>query len=136
MSVVDTDVLPTRLVRLLEYALVGASGVPVDMAMVWLLIDQVGTHHLLAQPGAWLVAMSWNFALNWWVTFDQPDGSLWRQYLSYGTVQAGALGVRIVTVAILVDALGAPVVPASLAGILLPAVLGFLSIERLWETKQ
>lgn len=129
MSTLSEYATRGRGVQLVQYGLVGGSGIPVDMAIVAGLLA-IGMHHLVAQPLAWTVAMTWNFSLNWWFTFDRPDGSILRQWAGYGAVQLGALAVRVAVVAVLVDGLGARVLPATLVGILLPALAGFLvSIE-------
>jgi len=135
MSVVDavpTSVDISRIWRLLQYGAVGASGIPVDMAVVWLAFDGIGAHYLVAQVVAFAVAVSWNFSLNWLWTFDQPDGSLLRQFIGYVGIQLGALAARVGVVFALVELGGVPVLVASFIGIVLPALLGYLASERVF----
>jgi len=136
MSVVEhvpgTNIDWARMLRLGQYGLVGASGIPVDMAVVWVAFSVVGSHYLVAQVAAFAVAVTWNFALNYHWTFNAPDGSLPRQYLGYVGIQSAALGARVGIVFVLVDIFSAPVLPASLGGIIVPSVLGYLASERVF----
>ncbi|MCG6154751.1 glycosyltransferase [Rubinisphaera margarita] len=66
----------------LAFAVVGASGVIVDLALLTLLMLWV--QFPLARAGAIAGAMTWNFAGNRWLTFSDRRGeSAWKQYLKF-----------------------------------------------------
>ena len=126
-------VVPTR------YALfgtVGALGVLVHMAVLAVIFVALGEGFALAQAAAVLVAMSFNFWLNNWLTYgDQRltgTGPLLRGWLGFcGTCAVGALAN--VAVASLLEARGIHWVLAALTGILIGSVWNYaLSSRFVW----
>jgi len=92
---------PSRGVRLLEWALVGAIGMAIDLSITLALLDK--THYLLANATGWTVAVTSNFAGNWLLTYDRPDGRLSWQYASYVLLNGFSFGLRVATVVALVE---------------------------------
>jgi dolichol-phosphate mannosyltransferase len=95
--------------RLIQFCMVGASGMVVDLIfyalLQWLLsFTALATHRSALFGGSWhlavaaavaiAIALVWNFTLNRRLTFnDARSGSLWRQFLSY--VLSNALAIAL-----------------------------------------
>jgi putative flippase GtrA len=124
---VDID----RLGRFVRFGVVGAIGVGVDAAVLALAFE-LGAAVLVANFLAWLVAVTSNFTGNYVFTYDRPDGSLARLYGSYLWARGGTFCVRAVLVLVLVE-MGAAAFPASLAGIAVATVFGFLAVEWIFD---
>lgn len=127
------SVVPTR------YALfgtVGAMGVAVHFAVVWLLFIAVGTVYPVAQSAATIVAMTFNFWLNNFLTYsDQKLTGVRAVVLGWAgfcaTCAIGALAN--VAVASLLEARGLHWVLATLSGILIGSVWNYaLSSRFVW----
>ncbi len=127
------SIVPTR------YALfgtVGALGVVVHMAVLALLYVAAGEGFALAQTSAVLVAMSFNFWLNNWLTYGDQRltgaYALMRGWLGFcGTCFIGALAN--VAVASLLAARGVHWAGAALVGILIGSVWNYaLSSRFVW----
>lgn len=121
-----------RAVRFLEYLTVGASGAAIDVALTASLL--ASTHYLLANAAGFLTANSWNFVWNRWITFDSPDGAVTRQYPAYLAWHAATFGVRAVTIVVLVESGGVPVLFASVVGIGAASIANFAGSERIFGT--
>lgn len=126
-------VIPTRFAL---FGTVGALGVLVHMAVLAALLLVAGERFALAQTGAVLAAMSFNFWLNNWLTYrDQRitgAGPLLRGWASFcATCAVG--GFANVAVATLLEGRGLFWVFAALAGILVGSVWNYaLSSRFVW----
>jgi len=120
---------PSRAIRLFEFLAVGTSGAVVDLATTTALLGT--SHYLLANTVGFLLAVSWNFAGNWWLTYDRPKGSLPRQYASYVSLHGITFGVRAIAVAGLVEGAGLSALVATVAGIGVATIANFLGTERI-----
>jgi len=127
------SVVPTR------YALfgtVGAMGVAVHFAVVWLLFIAGGTLYAVAQSAATVVAMTFNFWLNNFLTYrDQQLSGAKAVLLGWlgfcATCAVGALAN--VAVASLLQARGLHWALATLSGILIGSVWNYaLSSRFIW----
>jgi FkbM family methyltransferase len=120
-----------RGVRFVEFCAVGGVGMVLDLALTGALLGS--THYLLANATGWGIAVSSNFAGNWWVTWDRPEGSLPHQYASYVLLHAATFGLRAAALVALVELAGVPVLAATLIGIGVAAVANYLGTERILE---
>lgn len=123
---------PRRAVRFVEFLIIGATGAVLDIVLTVSLLGTV--HYLLANAVGFLLANSWNFALNHRITYDSPEGSLTRQYLAYLAWHVLTFTVRALVLAALVEVAGAPVLVASIIGIGAAAVANFVGSERIFGT--
>jgi FkbM family methyltransferase len=129
MSVADR-LRAYRLGRLLSFLSVGAVGVAVDLAITFALLSSLSP--LVANAVGWSVAVTHNFAGNWWLTFGQPDGSLPRQYGTYVGAHALTFGVRAVVLSGILAASALPATVATLGGVAAAAGVNFLVSERIF----
>lgn len=128
-AALDRVVAPGRAIQVVEYLLVGATGVGVDVGTVALSTGPLGWE--LATVLAFAIATTWNFVWNYQLTFDRPDGSVRRQYLWFWATRGVSLAVRFAVVAVLITHLDAPVLVATVVGILAAAAAGYLGAEQL-----
>jgi dolichol-phosphate mannosyltransferase len=56
--------------RFILFSCVGASGIALHLAVLWLAQTMSDVGFTLAQAGATFIAMTWNFFLNNWITFS------------------------------------------------------------------
>ena len=119
-----------RLGRFLSFMSVGGVGMVVDLAVTFALLGRLSP--LAANAVGWSVAVTHNFAGNWWLTFGQPDGSLPRQYGTYVGAHALTFGVRAVVLSGILAASALPATVATLGGVAAAAGVNFLVSERIF----
>lgn len=115
-----------QLTKPASYLIVGASGVPIDIAVTTLATVGVGL--VAAQAVGWLVAATWNWTWNRRRTWASDADPLeeWARYLG---VDAGRLAVRLGVVAVIAGTV--PDLAATVVGIMTAAALGFLGFDRM-----
>ncbi len=90
---VDLNAWP---LRLLKFLTTGGTGVAVNLAVLWLLVEKV---HWAPKPhgaaGAWVLAMTWNYALNRFWTFRARRVPFLTSYVLFAVSMLGGLGVQI-----------------------------------------
>jgi dolichol-phosphate mannosyltransferase len=127
------QVIPTRFAL---FGTVGALGVVVHFAVLAVILFAFGEGFALAQTGAVVVAMSFNFWLNNWLTYRDKRLTGWsamlRGWLGFcATCSVGAFAN--VAVATFLEGRGVFWVLAALAGILLGSVWNYaLSSRFVW----
>jgi len=122
-------VAPARFRRMVVWGWVGASGAVVDVIAVTLALFETGL--IAANVVGWLIAVGWNFSLNYLVAWQRPEGSVALMLVQYLSVDIGRFGFRAVVVLVLAQHLGVPGVPATVLGIIAAAVVGFAAHDRL-----
>lgn len=127
-SVVD----PGRVARFVLFCTVGGTGAVIDVALTIGLIQGTTVHYLLANIAGFLLAVTWNFAGNWYWTYNRPDGRLGWQYLSYVGLHAATFGVRALVVTGVVEIAGASPEAATLIGVGVAALLNFGGTETVF----
>jgi dolichol-phosphate mannosyltransferase len=126
-------VIPTRFAL---FGTVGALGVGVHFVVLTSLLFVLGHHFTLAQSGAVLVAMSFNFSLNNWLTYRDKRlvgaAALLKGWLGFiATCAVG--GFANVAVATFLEGRGVYWALAALAGILVGSVWNYaLSSRFVW----
>ncbi len=92
---------PTGIGRFLRFALVGASGVLVDMPIFWALVQLARLYDLAAILPAYAAATVWNFMLNDRWTFHDRRGETGTSALTrlakYALVSLPPLAYRLAT---------------------------------------
>jgi len=115
-----------QLTKPATYLVVGASGVPIDVAVTTLA--SIGVGIVAAQAAGWIVAATWNWTWNRRKTWAS-DADPWREWTQYLCVDAGRLAVRLGVVAVIASAV--PDLAATVLGITAAAALGFLGFDRM-----
>ena len=88
---------------LVRFGLVGASGVVVNTALLYLLIEVGGLNHQVAPLLATEAAIWSNFALNdrWTFRDSKPAASLVRRAFRYNLITLGGLAISVAVLAVL-----------------------------------
>ena len=89
------------------FALVGASGILVNQAALWLLVSFAGINYAVAAIIATQVSTTWNFSLNELLVFRGRDArhGLAGRFLAFWAVNTGTLLLRIPMLALLTSVL-------------------------------
>src|SRR5690349_7526946 len=86
--------------RFAKFALVGGTGVGVNMGLFWLLTSVLGMHYLVAGPIAIETAICSNFLLNnCWTFADRQAQRL--EFRTFGRYQLVTLGGMLINVGVL-----------------------------------
>lgn len=125
---IDRYIQPARAVRMLEFGMIGASGTVINTG-VFLTVLATGSSYLLAGVVAFLVAVNWNFAGNWLLTYNKPDQSYLSQYTRFHLTSVGGFVVYTVMLWLLFDQLGLHAVVANVGSIIVGAVANFVGTE-------
>jgi dolichol-phosphate mannosyltransferase len=92
--------------QLIRFCLVGASGYVVNLVTFTVLVHALDLDYRLAATGAFLVAVTNNFAWNRHWTFDARDGHAGFQAARFLIVSVVAFGFNLAFLELLVSALG------------------------------
>ena len=114
-----------------RFALVGASGYVVNLAVFWLAVHPLGLDHRVGATLAFLVAVSNNFHWNRHWTFRARGGHAGFQAARFFAVSIGAFLFSLVVLELLVRA-GVPELAAQAVAILCATPVNFVG-NRLWS---
>ncbi len=123
--------------QFIRFALVGGSGVFVNLAVYSASIYLLHFHYLLAATISFLVAMTNNFILNLRWTFKTHDRgfkAIRDQYLRYAMVTLVSYGINIAVLWMLVDLWFFHKILAQLVAIFITTLSNFLG-SKLWAFK-
>lgn len=119
--------------QLVKFAVVGASGFVVNLAVFSLVVAVLDADYRIANVLAYLVAVSNNFALNRLWTFSEQRGDRVRfQAARFFVVSLGAQVLAFSLLTLLVEGAGVPKVLAQACAILAATPLNFLG-NKLWS---
>ena len=118
--------------QLVRFGAVGASGYVVNLAVFALLVHAASVDYRLAATGAFLVALTNNFVWNRIWTFRARAGHAGFQAARFFVVSVCAFAFNLAVLWALVEALGAPEVPAQALAIAAATPLNFLG-NKLWS---
>ena len=123
---------PANWLELVRFAVVGASGYVVNLAVFASLVHGVDVHYRYAATCAFLVAVANNFLWNRRWTFRARDGHAGFQAARFLTVSVIAFAFNLLVLELLVAGAGAPEVPAQALAIIAATPLSFLG-NKLWS---
>jgi dolichol-phosphate mannosyltransferase len=121
---------PHNWLQLLRFCVVGASGYIVNLGVYWVALHWLP--YRLAFTVAFAVAASSNFLLNRVWTFRIDHGVPHHQYARFLTVSAGALGIDLAVLTVLVEGAGMHRVAAAAIAIVVATPVSFLG-NKLWS---
>ena len=122
---------PANWLQLVRFALVGASGYAVNLAVFTALVHAAHLGYLSAATGAFLVAVSNNFLWNRLWTFKAHRGPAHHQAARFLAVSLLGFAFNLVVLSLLVAVGELPEVPAQALAIALATPLTFLG-NKLW----
>jgi dolichol-phosphate mannosyltransferase len=118
--------------ELLRFAMVGASGYVVNLAVFTALVAGASADYRLGATGAFVVAVANNFVWNRRWTFKAHEGHAGFQAARFLVVSVVAFLAGLLMLHLLVDAAGLPEVPAQAIAIIAATPLSFLG-NKLWS---
>jgi putative flippase GtrA len=118
--------------QLVRFALVGASGYVVNLAVFTLAVHVADVDYRIAAVLAFVVSVANNFWWNRHWTFDAGDGHAGFQAARFLTVSVAAFLFSYVVLLVLVEAAGMPKVAAQALAIVTATPLSFLG-QKLWS---
>ena len=121
---------PGNWLQLFQFALVGASGYIINLAVFALLVGPLGIHHIAAAVLAFCVAVLNNFWWNRHWTFDAKHGHAGFQAARFFTVSVAALGVNLIVLELLVRG-GMGDLPAQAIAVAVAMPFNFIG-NKLW----
>ena len=121
---------PANWLQLLRFALVGASGYVLNLAVFALLVQLGDVHHVLAAVCSFCVAVTSNFHWNRHWTFRASDGHAGFQAARFFTISIGALLVNLAVLELLVQA-GLDELPAQAIAVATAMPVNFIG-NKLW----
>jgi len=92
---------PASWLQLVKFGLVGGVGYLINLA-VFALLTGLGVHHLIAAVGAFGVAVTNNFVINRYWTFEPGEGPAHFQAARFFTVSLASLGLNLAVLELLV----------------------------------
>jgi dolichol-phosphate mannosyltransferase len=135
---------PANWLQLFKFALVGASGYVVNLAVFALLAEAAAVHHIPAAVGAFCVAVLNNFWWNRHWTFRAASGHaeqhaahpllrvrVHRQAARFFAVSVAALGVNLVVLELLVSHAGLSELPSQAIAVAVAMPVNFIG-NKLW----
>jgi dolichol-phosphate mannosyltransferase len=120
---------PRRVIQFIEFMGVGAVGVLVNTIVFYLAVT-ASVHYLIAGSVAFLVAVQWNFAGNWLVTFDRPRDALRRRYVAFHAVCVVGLVIYELVLLLATSIPRMPLIGANLAAIGVTSLWNFIGAEN------
>ena len=123
---------PANWLQLARFALVGASGYAVNLAVFTAAVHGAGFNYRVAATLAFLAAVSSNFVWNRRWTFAAHGGRAGFQAARFFSVSLGAFLFSLVVLELLVAGAGVAEVPAQAAAIVTATPLSFLG-NKLWS---
>ena len=122
---------PENWLQLLRFAIVGASGYLVNLAVFALAVSAGGLDHRLGATIAFLVAVTNNFVLNRSWTFPVSERRVHHQALRFFVVSVAGFVVNIVVLELLVVGAGLPELPSQAIAVAVAMPVNFLG-NRQW----
>jgi putative flippase GtrA len=126
---------PANWLQLVRFALVGASGYVVNLAVFAASLHLLGIHYRVAPVLAFLVSVANNFWWNRHWTFDARDGHAGFQAARFLTVSVLAFLFSYAMFLLLVEQAGLPKVLAQAIAIVTATPLSFLG-QKLWSFRR
>jgi dolichol-phosphate mannosyltransferase len=126
---------PENWVQLFKFGLVGGTGYVINLAVFAVLNQAFGVHHLIAAVLSFCVAVTNNFILNRYWTFQASAGHPGFQAMRFFTVSVIGLGVNLILLYLLADIVGAPELPSQAVAVALAMPFNFIG-NKLWTFGQ
>jgi putative flippase GtrA len=122
--------------QFIKYCFVGASGVVVNMVVYSLLVSVAHMHYLAGATISFTVAVTSNFLLNKYWTFNNPQGRVFTQAFRFLVISLASLLVNLLILRLLIDDLGiANEIEAQMIAIAAVTILNFAG-NKLWSFRQ
>ena len=124
---------PANWIKLVKFGAVGASGYVLNLAVFAVLTQAADLHHIVAAIAAFSVAVMNNFLWNrlWTFSDSAAEGTPGFQAVRFFAVSVLALGINLVTLVVLVDALGFSEIPSQAIAVAVAMPFNFIG-NKMW----
>lgn len=121
--------------RIARFAVVGASGVGVQQALLAFATEITGFHYLVSAVIAIAASVAWNFTLTeLWVFYDRRRRGTARRGVLFAVMSVGALGISVPLIFVLTSIVGLHYLLSSLCSIAALVTLRFCVADRfIWR---
>jgi len=111
--------------KAISFAMVGVVNTAIDFSIFWTTVHFLGWPLVPANVLAWLVAVSFSYAMNSFITFGPESGGIlrWRDYATFAA--SGVAGMVASTSTLFALSYVLPVLVAKLLSILVSFVVNF-----------
>ncbi len=111
--------------KAISFAMVGVVNTAIDFSIFWTVAELLRWPLVPANVLAWVVAVSFSYAMNTFITFGPESGRIlrWRDYATFAA--SGIAGMVCATATLVVLSYFLPVVAAKLISILVSFVINF-----------
>lgn len=111
--------------KAISFAMVGVVNTAIDFSVFWTTVHFLGWPLVPANVLAWLVAVSFSYAMNSFITFGPESGGIlrWRDYATFAA--SGVAGMVASTATLVALSYMLPVLLAKLLSILVSFVVNF-----------
>lgn len=123
---------PANWLQLVRFGIVGGTGFVINVGVYAVCVHPLAMNYRVAFVVAWLVAVTNNFLLNRYWTFDAAAGSVRFQAVRFVTVSAAAAVFGFLLLTAFVEALGLAKVPAEALAVAASTPLNFVG-NKLWS---
>jgi dolichol-phosphate mannosyltransferase len=133
MTATSLKALYARFSPFIRFCLVGASGIVVNSAVLWLVTSAFGVYYLYSVAISTLVSSGWNFALTeLWVFHAEGKQSSWmRRVVPFFLLNLAALALRAPIIAGLTERFHVHYLVSNLVSLVLLTVGRYL-VARTW----
>jgi putative flippase GtrA len=113
--------------KAISFASVGVINTLIDLSVFWISYNLLGLPLVACNVLAWLVAVSFSYIMNSFVTFGPESGRVlrWRDYLTFAASGIAGMIAATATLVVLSRWLGLAVLVAKLLSILVSFVVNF-----------
>jgi putative flippase GtrA len=123
---------PANWLQLVRFGLVGGTGFVINVGVYALCVHPLAMNYRIAFVVAWMVAVTNNFLLNRYWTFDAAAGSVRFQAVRFVAVSAAAAVFGFMLLTVFVEGFGLAKVPAEALAVAASTPLNFLG-NKLWS---
>ncbi|MGH6682820.1 MAG: GtrA family protein [Pseudolabrys sp.] len=111
--------------KAVTFALVGVVNTAIDFSVFWTTVNYLGWPLVPANVLSWLVAVSFSYAMNSFITFGPESGRVlrWRDYATFAA--SGVAGMVASTATLFALSYALPVLAAKLVSILVSFAVNF-----------
>ena len=123
----------SRFTTLFGFALVGATGIVVNQALMWATVSLGGINYVVAAVIATQGSTAWNFSLNelWVFRGRSLRGGVWARYLGFAAINNAALLARAPLLVLLTSLMGIHYLVSNLITLVLLFAVRFAVSDRL-----
>jgi putative flippase GtrA len=113
-------------IKFIRFSISGGMATLVDVALLYLLVEQFHVWYLAAAVPAFLMGSSAHFLVSYfWVFEDKSQIKIWKKYLKFTSIHVLSLGINLACLYIFVEVLGINYLIGKIAAIIGSVIWNF-----------